>query len=133
MALLSKAAFISQSKAAMKPVTVDVPSGGQVSILRLTTGGIRKWRLFLRDGKGEFVKDRQDKAAELFLGRVMCGDAGRMFSDEEVLAGQLDDVLGEDVEYLTDVAYRLNGIGVTRPEVAAKNSETTDENEPSGE
>ena len=134
MALLSKEQFVKQSKGRLGPVTVSVPSGGEVQLCRVAGSVVRGWRQSLTGKDGVPNKQRREKSAELFLSHVMLDDSGAlMFSETEVLAGVMDVLGSEDTEYLTDVAFRLNGIGVHRPDDLEKNSETTDAKESSAE
>lgn len=116
------------------PQVLSLPTGGEVK-MRVPSGkDYREWRKFLRDDRGEMIRERFELNEELLVAAVLINDDGtQMFTREEVLRGAMDEFRSIDIEAMKEMASALFGMTpgacVVVDEDREKNSSTTALNE----
>jgi hypothetical protein len=75
------------------PTALNLPDGSQVRVLPVGSRLMRDYRASLRDEDGKPIEARKQFVDELLVARVLVSaDGNRLVSDEEVLAGAINDM-----------------------------------------
>lgn len=89
MSLLTRAELL--KPAGRRYRVVPLPTGGQVRIQSLTSGEARALRQFLLNPKGELIKVRGDRLAELLICACLVDENGqRLFSQDDAMSADFD-------------------------------------------
>lgn len=127
---LNKKALLARKTKVQKPHELALPSGDCV-LMRVPTGkDFRDYRKSLRDEEGESIKARMDMSDEIMVASLLINEDGtRMFTREEVMNGDMDEILQVDLEAMKDEAMNLygyrNGFKLILDEDREKNCSTT--------
>ena len=128
--VLNREQLIKSKTKPQKPQELELPSGDSV-LLRVPTGkDYREWKRYLRDESGVIIQARADRSDELLVATLLVNqDSTPMFTRDEVMSGEMDNVLQIDMEAMKDRAYELygqrEGIKLVLDEDREKNSSAT--------
>ena len=124
--MLTKEQF-SAKKISTDPQKLELPDGDFVMVLPVGSKIMREYRSCLRDEDGKPLESHKPFVDELLIARILVDESGqRMYSDDEVLAGDLTNLDPGTWDTLMSFAW-----GYLTGGDRQKKSSTTDSGDPS--
>ncbi len=130
MGLMTRTEFLRPAERRYR--VVKLPTGGEVRLQSLTAGEMRQLKQSLINPDGKLNKKRGDRLQYLLLSwAIVDENGGRLFSEEDALSSDFDNIDGAIVSMIYDQAKNWTGFlsdgDFSAIEDAVKNSESTQE------